>query len=428
MRSLSIKRLASVALAAGCASFAVQAEGETPSGELRLSWTDRSASSRGPLAAAEALQPGIAPPPASALLAEAELRHMLRTRLGATPLSLAGNLWLGHQHAEGRASDGEARVNELHLSADFGAWQASAGKKVLGWDVGYGFRPNDFVQQEVRRTLLSSTPEGRPLLQLERFDADSALSLVWVNPQRWSADDAASRGAAESAFAWRAYRRFGGLDAFGFARHGAHTGASIGSALAWIATDELELHGSIRLLQRHDGWRFSPAAGDAPVAGNPWQPATLGHATQWLVGASWTGLQRQGVLLEYWHDGTTLADADWKRWNARSSALKRLPSPPVPAAAKAGNLAWQATPFNAQSLRRDNLFVRLSWQPEPWQLAFDALITPADRGRMLTASLQWQGDHWRLNAAVRINGGPAEAVIAQLPTRRSVLLAATRPF
>lgn len=429
MRATRFMRLATGALVAACASLGAQAaEGDAPTGELRLSWTDRGAAAHGPLAAANALQPGIAPPAPSSLLLEAELRHTLRARLGTTPLALAGNAWLGYSQAEGRGSDGNARLNELHLSADLGAWQASAGKKVIGWDVGHGFRPNDVVQQEARRTLLSTTPEGRPLLQLEHFDADSAWTLVWVNPQRWNADDAASRGAAESAFALRAYRRIGGLDAFGFGRHGRHTGASAGTALAWVATDELELHGSVRWLERHDGWRLAPGSGGAVVSTNPWQPATLGRTSQWLLGASWTGAQQQGLLIEYWHDGTTLSDADWDRWNGRSAALRRLPSPPVPSAAKAGNLAWQATPLDSPNLRRDNLFVRLSWQPTPWQWALDALITPADRGRLLTASLQWQGDRWRTYAALRIAGGPPDSLIAQLPVRRSVVIAATRAF
>ena len=74
------------------------------------------------------------------------------------------------------------------------------------------------------------------------------------------------------------------------------------------ATDELELHASLRALQHYDGWRIDARAGDTPVATNPWSLATLGRTTQWLVGASWTGQQQQSVLVEWWHDGTTLTD------------------------------------------------------------------------------------------------------------------------
>lgn len=424
MANLSWWRPAAAALLCAAASAPASAD-EPPGGELRLSWTDRAASPRGPLAVANRLQPGIAPPAASALLAEAELRHTLRTRLGDVPLALAGNVLLQAEDADGTAARTDARVNELNAAADLGAWQLLAGKKVLGWDVGYGFRPNDVVQQEVRRALLATTPEGRPLLQLEHFGAERALSLVWVNPQRWNAADDASRGAAEGAFALRGYQRFGALDAFAFARRGAHTGSSVGTAFAWVATDELELHASLRRLQRHDGWRLRAGTGDTAAAVNPWAMTTRGHATMALVGVNWTGLAQQSLLVEYWHDGSALPDREWDAWQRRNAAL---PATPGPALRAAGNLAWQATPLNAQNLRQDNLFVRLAWQPQRWQLSFDTLFTPADRGRMHTLSAQWQGEWWRLNAAWRLNSGPADAVIAQLPTRRTVMLAATRSF
>ncbi len=410
------------------ATEATTPDANGPDIELRGYWTGRSSSSLGPLAAANRRQPGIAAPAADSFSTEAELRHTLRAKMADTPLSLSTDLLAAHEETAGSApARSTLRANELYGSADLGAWQLSAGKKVVGWDVGYGFRPNDMVQQETRRTLLSLTPEGRPLLQLERFGSEDALSLVWVNPERWPRSADATRGAAESAFALRGYRRFGALDAFAFARHGAHTGNSLGAAVAWVATEALELHASARWLQRHDGWQLAPGAGDGLQRSNPWQQATRGAASQWLLGANWTGTLQQSVLIEYWHDGSALPDAEWTRWGQRNAALAALPAA-APAQAVAGNLAWNATPFNAPSLRQDNLFIRLAWQPEHWTASLDALITPADRGRAVTAALQWQGDRWRLNAAWRVNSGPAAALLVQLPTRRSVLLAATRSF
>lgn len=400
---------------------------------LRADW--RAPQARGPLALAQALQPGIAAPVADGLTVQAELRHALRARLGGTGLALHGNALLAHEGLDGRGSTDRSRVNELQASADLGAWQLSAGKKVLGWDVGYGFRPNDLVQQEERRTQFGQTPEGRPLLQAEHFDADTAWALVWVNPQRWNDAVDEQRGARESALAARWYSRQGALDLHAFARQGRHTGASLGAAAAWVATDELELHASARVLQRHDGWRMGPAAAGELLRLNPWQPATLGGAGQWLIGAQWTGQWQQSLLVEAWHDGTALADAGWDGqdgWSARNRALAAFAGRPgLPAeaiAGAAGNLAWQASPFGAASLRRRNLFVRLAWQPEHWQLTLDTLWQPADGGRIVTAGAQWQGDRWRLNASWRLYGGPATALLAQLPTRRSALLAATLSF
>ncbi|MBL8326838.1 MAG: hypothetical protein JNJ89_17945 [Rubrivivax sp.] len=406
------------------------AAGQGPGGELRLLATGRGASALGPLAAAEQLAPGTAPPAGHSATAELEWRHTLHLRASALPLALAANVLLQGTATEHRASRAAARFNELHLGADLGAWQLGAGRKVLGWDVGYGFRPNDVVQQETRRALLATTPQGRPLVMLERFGAEHAVSLVWVNPQHWhetagagAAD--ANRSADESALALRGYHRLGALDAHGFARHGRHSGASVGAALAWVATDELEVHASWRRLERHDGWQIDPRAGDAPQTANPWRQALRGGATQWLAGFNWTGLAQQGLMVEFWHDGTALPDGEWTDWRRRNAALAAAPVPPT---AAAGNLAWQASPFSAPNLRQDNLFVRLSWSPQRWQFTFDTLFTPADRGRLHTLAAQWQGESWRLNAAGRVAAGPTEALATQLPTRRTLLVAAVRAF
>src|SRR5574337_600885 len=139
------------------------------------------------------------------------------------------------------------------------------------------------------------------------------------------------------------------------------------------------------------------AVGDATPDG-AWALQTLPGGSQALVGASWTGRAQQSVLIEAWHDGAALADAAWDDWLARNRALAASPAPTI---VRAANLAWQATPFDSVSLRRDNLYLRLAWQPTPWLVALDALVTPADRGRIATASLQWQGDRWRVDAALR---------------------------
>ena len=404
------------------------AAGTAPSGELHLRWDDRQASAAGPLAAANRLQPGIAPPTPAAATVEALLRHTWRTRLGGQPLALAGEALAWHQRSEGGTSTGSLRLNELQLSAEHGAWAVSAGKKVLGWDVGFGFRPNDGVQQEARRSLLARPLEGRPLLQIDHFGADSATTLVWAQPQHLHHSLADSPGADESALALRHYQRSGAVDWHGFARLGRHTGASLGAALAWVATDSVAVHASLRQLQRHTAWAGLPAQAGTLARQNPWQRTLAGPATQALVGVQWTGESRHSLLLEAWHDGTAPAAGAWRAWGLHQAGLL---ASPAPAAARAGNLAWQATPFDQTSLHRNNLFARWSWQPDQaaaWQLALDVLWHPADGGRSTTASLQWQGDRLRIDAALRQLGGPADALLAQLPQRRTAVLAATWSF
>jgi hypothetical protein len=340
------------------------------SGEWRSGHQALDVNSLGPLAWAHALQPKLVPLPVDTTTAEAELRARWRF--------VQGNVLLSWTQPERGASQTHSQVLELYANAEAGDWQFSAGRKVVSWDVGYGFRPNDIVQQEVRRSLLTVTPQGRPMLQAETFGADSATSVVWVNPQAHH-DAAPATEADEAALAMRWYHRSGPRDDYLFARWGQHSHASIGAALAWVATDELELHASARWRQQR---------GD----------------TSWLLGANWTGAQQQGLMLEWWHDASAPANATWTPWGDHTQALRR------------------------GLLRQDNLFVRASWQHEAWQLAWDTLYMPADHGQIGTLSAQWQADQWRLTLAWRRYGGPSTAVSSQLPSRQTVLLAAVYAF
>lgn len=390
-------------------------------GQLRPQWQVEQANPRGPLAQAVSMSPGIAVLPANGATLETELR--------ASGHGLSGTATLQQQRLEGQALHSSAWVNELYASGDAMGWQFSAGKKIVAWDVGYGFRPNDFVAREARRALLAATSIGRPVLTAEHFDASTAWSFVIVNPTK----PQAQRGAEEPALAVRVYQRDGAVDWHGFARVGAHTGGSLGAAAAWVASDSIELHASARYLHAADTLALDSAAVDASPTGlvrsDPWRDASVRHAAQALVGGTWTNAERLSVLAEAWWDGTALSNAQWIEWNARNRQLGALAGTPAPVTAVAGNLAWQGSAFGAASnLRRANLFARVSWTYDKWQPALDVLYTPADAGRIVTTALGWQGDRLRLDAGLRVYGGPGSAVLAQLPTRRIAYLAGTWAF
>ncbi|MEW6707103.1 MAG: hypothetical protein AB1430_19825 [Pseudomonadota bacterium] len=425
MRLRTFLPLAAATAALGLPALAQEVNGHWR-GELRAHLDPRSANERGLLARADALSPGLAPPARSGATIDLGLRGQAR--------SLAVDVLLRHERREGGDTDTTARFNELYASGPVpgvgDAWQFSAGKKIVSWDVGYGWRPNDVVQQEERRQLLSATAEGRPLLQLEHFGAESAWALVWVNPHHLHAPFSRTGGGEESALALRYYLRHGAADWHGFARWGEHTSGSVGAAFAWVASESLELHASWRFTQRHDGWRYGGPPGAAPSAANPWALATQGAATQWLLGFSWTNEQQLSLLGEAWHDGTALSDDHWSHWLQRCQGLLaagRLAPAPL-RTLHAANAAWQATPWRSPNLRRDNLFLRLAWQHEAWQPALDMLFTPRDAGRTWTASLAWQGDRLKLEAGLRHHGGPATALLAQLPLDRSGYLLASLAF
>jgi hypothetical protein len=385
-------------------------------GQVRLLSSDQRAAALGPLAQANAVQPGTAAAPDSGNTLETELRA---SGHGITALAT-----LQQQQLHSGPTDGRAWVNELYGAHDGGAWQFSAGKKVVDWDVGYGFRPNDIVQQEVRRTLVASSPEGRPLLSAEYFSADAAWSVVAVNPTGARSDI----GGYEPALAARWYQRQGAADLHVFARAGAHTGPSVGGAVAWVATDALELHGSLRYASRIDTKAIDPNA-QGVVASNPWLATTQTDVSQLLLGGTWTHESQLSLLAEAWWDGTAPSDAQWDAWAQRNAQLAALAGAGPPAAAVAGNLAWQAQAFSVSpNVRRSNVFLRASWQRGAWSPALDLLYTPADGGRAITASVAWQGDHAQVQAGLRTYGGPDGAVLAQLPVGRQVYVAGTWKF
>lgn len=387
----------------GAAAAQTEASAPPLSGQIRLQWDQRQANNAGPLAAADALQPGTVAVPGDGATLAAELHS-------------SGKGWnasatLQQQTQPGGARQSRAWVNELVATHDAGAWQYSAGKKIVAWDVGYAFRPNDFVQQEQRRTLVATLDKGRPVLMAEHFDADTAWSWVWVNPSK----PGAHTGAQEPALAARVYRHQGSVDWHGFARLGAHTGPSVGGAFAWVASDALELHASARWMARADTLAFNPDSAGL-VHRNPWQLGSVAHAAQALLGGTWTHTSRISVLAEAWWDGTALSGPQWNAWRERNALLTRLAAPGQPVSAAAGNLAWQASAFNASSsLNRANLYARLSWERDAWQPSLDLLVQPQDGGRVLSAALRWQGDRVQVQGGLRVNSGPAQAVLALAP-------------
>ena len=405
----------------------VQAQSIDASGHLRASWAGRQTANTGPLAQANALLPGIAPAEASAATVQAEVRA--RTKVGGVALNTI--VTLQGQRPEGGPGQTQAWVNEAVASGAGAGLNWSAGKKVVSWDVGYAFRPNDVVQQEARRTLAPATLEGRPLLMLEHFTATTAYSLVWVNPTK----PRAATGANEPALAARVYLQAGEVDWHGFARHGANTGTSLGAAASWVASDALELHASVRHFQRSDGLAWSSAAGassGALLPVNPWGQLTSGSGHQVLIGGTWTAENQLSLLAEAWHDGTALPRAAWQQWASRNQALGALAGQGAPVNAVAGNLAWQGSAFSASgastSLHRQNLYARLSWTHDGWQPAIDVLYHPADGGRMVTASLVWQGDRVKVEGGLRVNAGPADAVVKLLPVQKQGYLMGTWAF
>lgn len=375
-------------------------------GEIRPSSILQRAADHGPLASAAALLPSIEGQSARSQEVQAELRARLSM--------FSGTATLDARRRKGVSTRLTGWFNELYWADGAGAWQLTAGRRIVSWDVGYGFRPNDVVQQEARRLLVPSTPVGRDVLMAERFDASTAWAVVLVNP-------GASRerqGPQEPALAVRYYRHEGPVDWHAIARYGARTRGSVGGAAAWVVNDSTELHGSLRYLEFADS-RAMDTSGPIVAPSTPWRQTVVHGAVQALAGGTWTGAQQLSVLAEIWWDGTALTEGQWNGWNSRNRQLIAFAASPVPATALGANLAWQTDAFGAASnLRRFNAYTRANWKFRAWEPAVDALYTPSDGGRMWTVSVGWQGDSVRLEGGARYFGGRQDSVLAQTPVRR----------
>ncbi|MET0351376.1 MAG: hypothetical protein ABW067_16405 [Rhizobacter sp.] len=301
---------------------------------------------------------------------EAELRGRWRAVTAAATL--------GHGWSEHAGDTDLSRVNELYVAGDAAGWSFAAGRRIVSWDVGYGFRPNDVVQQERRRTLLPVLLQGKPVLQAERFGADEAWSFVAVDP---------TSSTKERAFAARAWRRVGSADWHAFARQGEDTGPSLGTAVSWVATDAMEIHASVRYAHEVNGRRDVPQA---------------------LAGFTWTGENKVSVIGEAWYDGSAPSDAEW----ADPRSLR--------------GLAGQAATL--QNLRRRSVFARIAWTHDGWEPSLDHLWLPADRSHQTTVALGWVGDRVRVDVGLRRLGGPAGSVMAASPVNHIGFAAATWSF
>jgi hypothetical protein len=405
-----------------CAGAQAQAQESVElSGDLRLYADHRTLSSRGPLADARRGSSVIAAPDTWTGEADATLTGRWQW--------LSGSVTLRNINGNTSGNTRRAVLNELAASATLGDMQAAIGKKVVSWDVGYAFRPNDWVQREARRTLVPATLEGRPLAMLEGFAENSAWSLVaWRQTHR--TQDANPLSARENALAARYYARIGSADLYAFGHWGSHTHGGVGAAISAVVSDTTELHASVA----HTSRFASPvltAGAPALASSNPYVTAQQNGAQQALIGMTWTTESKFSLIAEAWYDGTAPSQSFWSGWNQRNQTLRDIAvanSAPALTGAAAGNLGWQASLLQTSAARRQNLFVRASWNLGAWQPAVDLLLTPEDRGHAVTASVVWQGERVRLDFGARWFGGPKRSVFGQMPIRSIVYAGMTVPF
>jgi len=219
-------------------------------------------------------------------------------------------------HVEGSAA--RLRLNELSYDNALAGGFLTAGKQVMSWDVGQAFRPLDVVQREDRRALNPLALEGVPMLAWERFDADSATTVVWANPGRGKAASASAQRDDE-AVTVRQYRQRGARDEYGVLRLSRRNGIEAGASFSQVASDGIELHASLL-------WQQRPVHGGKALAGFTWTTeskfSVLGEA--WTDRSAMPGQQRNRLLraAQYFDEVEISADVLWQPRSGRMAGSR----------------------------------------------------------------------------------------------------------
>lgn len=321
---------------------------------------------------------------------------------------------LRQQVAEGASPEYHGIANQLYYDGQVSpglGW--TAGKKVLTWGVGFGFKPLDVVQREDRRAVNAPPLVGQPLALIERFTATDALTLAWVRPGQGRGDSDAD----DPALALHWYRLAGSDDYHGVARLSGRRGAEAGVGATHVIGDAWSIYAAGLYSQRYRIRRSQLiASGSLLASADPMAEESRRGSLRAVAGAQWTGESGWSWLVEAWYDGDAYRRADWQRLDALT-ANQRAAS--VPATAIDGNVAWSSQAYLAANLLRENLLTRLSYDDrDGFKPYAELLVTPRDGGTVATVGASYEGNRQRVSLGLRRLGGAADSAYAQAPIRR----------
>ena len=269
---------------------------------------------------------------------------------------------LRQQVAEGHSPEYHGIANQFYYDGAIApglGW--TAGKKVMSWGVGFGFKPLDVIQRENRRAVNPPPLVGVPLAAIERFGGRDAWTVAWTRPGQ-GAGESDDR---DSAVALHWYRLVDSDDLHGVLRVSHRRQLEAGVGATRIVGDEWSIYGAALYQGR-----------------GPMRPGGSydGDAIKAVAGAQWTGESGTSVLLEAWDD------------------------PDAPLAS--------ATP-------RENLLLRVGYDDrDGFKPYLEWLVTPRDRGIVTTVGAVVDGNRQRWTFGIRQFGGGAESAYAQAPQKR----------
>jgi hypothetical protein len=350
------------------------------------------------------------------------LRSDLELRLREGGFNAQGIL--REQAAQSTKPEQHGIVNQFYYDGELReglGW--TAGKKVISWGVGFGFRPLDVVQRENRRGVNLPALVGVPLLAVERFMTDAAWTLAWTSPGQGAGSAHGNDESRDSSLAFHWYQLAGSDDLHAVARLSHRRGFEAGFGATRVVGEEWSFHGAA-LYERHYAKSLNTLAenGGLFATADPMTSTPLRNGAKAVAGTQWTGASGWSVLAEGWYDADAYNIAEWRRLDvltARQRALVGL----APSAAVAGNVGWSSQAYLATNLLRENLLLRLSYDDgDGFKPYAELLATPRDGGKVLTVGAAHEGNRQRFSGGLRQLGGAEESVYARAPLKRMAWL------
>ncbi len=326
------------------------------------------------------------------------------------------------QQLDGSHAHGKGIINELYVDFSMADLEASVGKKVVSWGVGYGYRPLDVIQRETRQALRTFDLEGVPILQLESFTATSAITAIIAQRVRFD-------GMHPQVGGYEGALKYSGLladtDVHVLLYHRQGEGVSMGAGVSTIFGVHLAWHGSVRYLPSYTSLQHKLSGQDPTLLreSNVFTAQQQQHGLLALLGASWTWASGCSLMLEAWHDDTAWTHGQWQELFRINAIQRQQLSLGAPEQAVYGNINANSRAYSQQNLLKDTLFMRLAYDGDQLDPNVSVLYTPADGGMVFTASADYDwSEAVLLFASVRLMGGKANAAYSNAADRRQLFV------
>ena len=320
------------------------------------------------------------------------------------------------QAAQDAAPDQHGIVDQFYYDGEFdGGLGWTAGKKVMSWGAGFGFRPLDVILRENLRLVAQPPLVGTPLLAVEHFTADEAWTLAWTRPGAGAGSD----DSTDSSLALHWYRLAGGNDWDTVARLSHRRGIETGLGVTHVVGAEWSLY-TAALYESRYPQLLNPLAenGGLFATADPMTEVFKRNGVKAVAGAQWTGESGWSALAEAWYDGDAYTRAEWQRLDALTARQRALAGL-APPSAILGNAGWSSQAYLAPNILRENLLLHVSYDDrDGFKPYAEWLETPRDRGVVRTVGASIEGNRQRTAFGLRQLGGAADSAYAQAPVKR----------